>query len=545
MKTKILLIIILVIASALRLWNLGVVPPSPDWDEAALGYNAYSIMQTGRDEYGKFMPFVLQSFDDYKPAIYMYTIIPFIPFFGVDIVSVRLPSAIFGILTVLATYFLIKELFKRKDIALLTTLLLAISPWHIQFSRIAFETNMGLALNVFSILFFLKGLKNPWLLTLAAFCMGLNVSVYQSERAFTPLLAITLVIIFWKKLFSLPKKYLLASCLVGILVALPLATYIATNSNALARLKGVSIFSEQTKIKLETEKRYLDDKTQDNALGVLFHNKWVGYAREITSGYLSHYDFNWLFLRGDLPRHHAPFMGLLYLWELPFLLVGIYCLVFFKFPLKTKLLIFAWFFLAPIPAAITNGVPHAVRTLNFLPTFQIFIAIGLITIFLTVNKYKKYYLKYLLYCAFSVFVLLNISYYLNQYFVQLNYFTSYDWQFGYKQAVGEVAKVQDKYTKIVVSDMAPMDQSYIFFLFYLKYPPKQYQTEENGTGGFREIHTFGKYEFRSIDWEKEAKDDKTLYVGIPSDFSPTLPGYDVKIINYFDNKPAIQVVNKR
>ena len=166
-STTILLAIILLVAASLRLYQVGSVPPSPDWDEAALGYNAYSILLTGRDEYGKFMPVILQSFDDYKPALYMYLIVPFIPIFGVSIISVRLPSVIFGVLTVLATYFLVKELFDKlrtkdgkdysKQFALLASFLLAISPWHIQFSRIAFETNTGLAFNVFGALFFRIG----------------------------------------------------------------------------------------------------------------------------------------------------------------------------------------------------------------------------------------------------------------------------------------------------------------------------------------------------------------------------------------------------
>ncbi|PIZ96558.1 MAG: 4-amino-4-deoxy-L-arabinose transferase, partial [Candidatus Levybacteria bacterium CG_4_10_14_0_2_um_filter_36_16] len=66
----IILFVIIVLAAVIRLWQLGVVPPSPDWDEASLGYNAYSIMTTGKDEYGKFLPFILRSFDDYKPALY-------------------------------------------------------------------------------------------------------------------------------------------------------------------------------------------------------------------------------------------------------------------------------------------------------------------------------------------------------------------------------------------------------------------------------------------------------------------------------------------
>src|SRR5215469_1838474 len=100
MKKKlniILLFGIIIIASILRLWQIANVPPSPDWDEVALGYNAYSILQTGKDEYGSFLPIVLRSYDDYKPALYTYLVIPFIRIFGLNIVAVRLPAAIIGV----------------------------------------------------------------------------------------------------------------------------------------------------------------------------------------------------------------------------------------------------------------------------------------------------------------------------------------------------------------------------------------------------------------------------------------------------------------
>src|SRR3989344_1420207 len=146
----ILLIVILVIGAVLRLWQLGAVPSSIDWDEASLGYNAYSIFETGKDEFGKTLPVVLRSFNDYKPALYTYLIIPSYKIFGLNEFSIRFPSAIMGILTLISVYFLVKKLFQKENIALLTTFLLAISPWHIQFSRIAFESNVGLALNIFA-----------------------------------------------------------------------------------------------------------------------------------------------------------------------------------------------------------------------------------------------------------------------------------------------------------------------------------------------------------------------------------------------------------
>src|SRR6266567_6149312 len=136
--TTIILGVILLLALVLRLWQLGAVPPSPDWDEVALGYDAYSLIHTGRDEYGKFLPVVLRSFDDYKPALYAYLTIPTVSLFGLTVIAVRLPSVIFGVLAVLATFYLMRELFKRDSLALVVAFLLAISPWSLQFSCIGF-----------------------------------------------------------------------------------------------------------------------------------------------------------------------------------------------------------------------------------------------------------------------------------------------------------------------------------------------------------------------------------------------------------------------
>src|SRR5258706_13054825 len=167
---------ILGIAAFLRLWHLGGVPISPNWDEAALGYNAYAILHTGKDEYGVFLPFVLKSFGNYTPALYSYLAIPFIILFHLSAFSIRLPSAIMGIIAVAGTFFLAKELLslassnkeRNTILSFLTMLLLAISPWHIQFSRIAYEANPALTFCILGFLFFLLGLKKPLWFILSA-----------------------------------------------------------------------------------------------------------------------------------------------------------------------------------------------------------------------------------------------------------------------------------------------------------------------------------------------------------------------------------------
>ncbi len=549
MKKYLLLIAIVLVASILRFWQLGNVPPSPDWDEVALGYDAYSIIHTGRDEFGKFLPVVLRSFDDYKPALYAYLSIPSVFIFGLTVFAVRFPSALFGVIGVIAVFYLVRELFEeykyRDQLSLLVSFLFAISPWSIQFSRVAFESNVGGVLNILTALFFIKGLKKPWLLLLSAFFAGLGIYVYQSEKVFTPIFVLILVIIFRKKLFSLPKKYLVSAVILGLLVVFPMVFYITTNRAALLRVTGTSIFTYKTEILKADIKKLEEDKANNDKLGLILDNRRIVYGKTMIDGYLSHFNPNWLFITGDISRHHAPNMGLLYLFEFPFVLIGIYMLLFGVFDKKTKLFVFAWFLLAPFPASVTTGVPHAVRTLNFLPTWQIFSAIGIISFLIYLSQLRYTVLNIKIWKIIAGMVLLfsifNFIYYLNQYFVQLNYYDSRDWQYGYKQAVDEVKLLEKDYKNIIISDKQPLDKSYMFFLFYTKYSPEQYQEiGKDSSGSFVSHHSFGKYVFRPINWSEDSIKKDTLLVGSPGEIPDGVN--TLKTIYNLDGTPAIKIV---
>lgn len=537
----IILLIVVGVGSFLRLYDLGITPPSPDWDEVALGYNAYSILQTGKDEFNEFLPVALRSFDDYKPALYAYLIIPAIILFDLSVFAVRLPSAILGIISILSVFFLFIELcggYKYRDfIAFGTSFLFAISPWSIQFSRIAFESNIGLALNILMVLSFLKGLRRPWLLTLSAIFAGLSIYTYQSEKVFVPLLVLSLLIIYRKKLFDLQKKYIFTAILVGILVVVPMVTHIFLNEDALLRAKGTSIFNHQTQLlKMDTLKIERDKEVND-FIGLVFDNRRVTYAKTIIQGYIAHFDPVWIFVTGDISRHHAPGMGLLYLFELPFILIGIYFIIFGELDRKTKFLIFSWYLLAAIPPSITYDVPHAVRTLNFLPMYQVFAASGILASFFYLGKNG---FKYFFYFLFVVIFSFNFLYFLNQYFSQLNYFDSHEWQFGYKEAVEEVSKNQHKFSRVIASDTRPMDRSYMFFLFYLKYNPLEYQRHgASVTGNFSHHHSFGKFSFRPIQWSKDMFNQNVLYVGPPEEIPDGAP--IIKRIYFLDGSEAIRI----
>jgi len=536
-----LLLLIVAVAAILRFWQLGRVPPSPDWDEAALGYNAYSIMKTGKDEYGQFLPLILRSFDDYKPAIYTYFIIPGIKIFGLNVFAVRLPAAILGVLAVVMVYFLVIELTDNQALALAASLMLAISPWHLQFSRIAFESNIGVLFNILWVYVFLKSLKKPLLLPVAAFLAGVNLYVYQAEKIFTPLLVLAVTFIFRKEIVKIKRRFLISGLIVGFVSLVPFIYMVKTTPEIFLRAKGTSLTADQTPFLARTVEKVARDYQQKNYLGLILDNRRITYLIAAISGYLTHFDLNWLFLTGDEARHHAPGMGLLYLWELPFLIIGVYELVFSqKINKKTKLVIFAWFLIAPIPASFTSGVPHAVRTLRFLPMMQILVALGILKSWQIISQ-KKNFIKIPLVLFASALMIFNFAYYLNQYFVQQNYFNSASWQYGYEPAIAEIQKIENNYQKIIVSNQPYLDQSYMFFLFYLKFNPVEYQ-RLGGTqsGGFAEAHRgFSKYTFRPIKWEEEEKKG-TLFVGRPADFPS---GAKVlKTINFLNHRPAILLV---
>lgn len=541
-----LLIVIVILASFLRLWQLGVVPPSPDWDEAALGWNAYSILKTGRDEYGTWFPLSLRSYDDYKPPLYVYLTVPSVAVFGLSVWSVRLPSVVMGVLAVIGTYFLAEELIGLTDdkektrllkwMPLISSGLLAISPWHIQFSRIAFEANSGVTLNIWAVVLFLRGVRNQKKLWLSSLLFGLAFYAYHSERVFVPLLGLILLIVFRKEVFRTTKQAVLFF-LIGFLTVAPLIP-VTFNSTAMMRLQGTSSLADQTGL-LKTSVSWLEfDQAHHDVIGQIFDNRRLIWAKTVISGYLSHYSFRWLFLTGDNARHHAPDMGLLYIWELPFLLWGMYAVS--KKGGKLSAILWGWFFVAPVAASPTTELPHAIRTLVFLPSFQLFTAFGIVQFSSWIRERRKT-IQNTLWAVVIIFAFLNFLYYLHMYFNHTNVEYSEFWQYGYKQAVTYASEHKSQYTKIVVS--TKLEQPHMFFLFYLKYDPLTY-IKNGGTasGGFAEVkNKFDIYEFRPIHWATERKDGRELYIGTPAEIpSGTL----LDDIHYLDGSDAIRIADR-
>src|SRR3990167_10929446 len=141
-KKNFFLLLIITLAILLRLTLLSSIPVGFNDDEAAFGYNAYSILKTGKDEWSQFLPFpVFESFGDWKLVGYLYPTVVSQMIFGANEMATRLPSVFFGVLAIFSTYLLAGKLFSQR-VGLMATLLLAVSPWHIAASRNAFESDI-------------------------------------------------------------------------------------------------------------------------------------------------------------------------------------------------------------------------------------------------------------------------------------------------------------------------------------------------------------------------------------------------------------------
>ncbi len=532
---KLLFVGIILLAILFRFYQLGVNPPSLTWDEAAWGYNAYSLGIDGKDEFGKFLPYAyFESFGDFKPPVYAYlTVIP-VKIFGLNEFSTRFPSALFGVLTVILTYFLTQEIFftsKQKDwYALAASFVLAISPWHVMLSRAAFEANVATFFIVCGVWLFLKAVHGkPWWLICSAISFVLSMYTFNSARVVSPLLVIFLAIAFWKSLFQYKKQTIIAA-VVGILILAPIVKFLLSPQAGL-RFQEVNIFSDSSVVTTSNQEVANDN----NAFwSKIIHNRRWLYTESFLHHYFDNLTPSFLFIKGDgNPKFSTQDVGELYLWDLPFFIIGIFLL--FRKKEGNWFVIPCWLLLAIIPAATARETPHALRTEAALPTFQILVAYGFVQAMMFVHSLKKNLLRKTIYVIVSVLLLMNVIYFVHGYLAHYAREYSSEWQYGYKQSIDYVQSVQDQYDQIQITD--DLGRPYIYYLFYTKTDPKTYRNEaviQRDAFGFVTVNQFGKYIFaRNF---KEVPGKKVLYIGRSSPAEAT-----VKQTFYLENgQPILQ-----
>jgi len=530
---KVILISILIVAAFLRLWGLSSVPVSLFSDELDVGYQAYSMIETGKDYSGNSWPFHFQSYSDNRTPLYIYTTMPTVFVFGITPLGVRLPAAIFGILGVWAFYLLVKELLRQRGttqkitqnhaetIALLSAFTMALSPWHIQYSRAAFEVTQLLFFLILGIYFFLKSLKQEKYLWLSTFCLALTPWIYSIAKLFTPLLLLFLFIAFRKEILAMSRRTLVTPLITLIVLGLPML-YVILIGGGGTRFSYISVFTDPT-VQTESEHaRLLDVQFQGEQRSIvskvtsrIVHNKLTFWVGNLVNNYLETFSTNFLFIKGDINlRHSIEGVGQFYKVEAIALMFGIIAFfVFFK-DRKIKGFILFWVMVGIVPSAITRGGgTHATRLILILPPLLFLIAYGLVEGFGLIGKgFKKW--ATLIYFGLWIF---GFGFYMHNYWVHNPWYSERSWHAGFEKMVSDVKQMEGSYEKIIITNAVEAPE--IFFASYYPYPPNLWQQgfKEEYIVGFGNLKGIGKYYFGQVNVEgfevlPEVMDDSTLYV---------------------------------
>lgn len=559
MKTKFLLVIILLVASFLRLWKLSGVPVSLFGDELDVGYHAYSILKTGKDYYGNSWPIHFHSIAEWRTPLYLYSTVPTVAIFGITPLGVRLPAAIFGILSVWVLYLLAKQISEEK-VALLAAAVMAINPWALQYSRAGFEATLVLLLLLLGLHLFLKSLSSPRWLWLSAACFGLTPWVYSTAKLFTPMLLLFLFITWRKEIFTFPKKHLAFAFLALIIVGLPIAVDTLFGQGA-QRFGYISIFTDPTTESEIGTARQVDARVRgEEGVGLkpqfldrAIHNKYTFWGKNIIDNYFRTFSTDFLFVRGDINLRHSIGTGEFYKIEIVALLVGV-VMFFSKYPVtRTKYLVLFWLLAGVIPAAITReGATHATRLILVLPPLIFLIAYGAKKI-LSFNKFVFLVL-------FGIWVL-SFGFYLHRYYVHYPWESERWWHAGWGEAISAVKSIDKDYDKVAISMSG--EPAWIFFAGHYMYPPDQWQKNfpignDVDLAGFGKVSHIGKFYFGSpaggvYEWG-QVLDDKTLYLANAKELGPNLimepdrtPGdlNLIKAIKFPSGEPAFYIFAKK
>jgi len=550
--TPIIVILVFLVGAFLRIWQISRVPISLFGDELDVGYQAYSILKTGKDYYGNFLPIHFHSLAEWRTPLYLYSSVPTVALFGISPLGVRLPAAIFGILSIFALYLLVKEITKNHRLALLASFVMAISPWHLQYSRAGFEATQLLFLLILGLYFFFKALETKGkMLWVSVGLLALTPWVYSTAKLFTPLLLLFLLWVWRKEIFSFSQKHLFYAILSLFIIGGPIA-YSTFFGGGTQRFNNLSIFNDPV---LETEIGALRqvDVSMQGQTGKVFHNKLTYWGGNFIRNYFQSFSTEFLFIKGDLNLRQSIGTGEFYRVDALVLILG---LIFFftKFPnRKFKSLIAFWILVGVVPAALTrDGGNHATRLILILPPLIFLIAYGLMETYkaLAMNYRKLFVLGY------GILLFICFIGYQHTYWVHYPLESERWWHAGFKESIQAIKSIDKNYDKVVIS--TANEPPWIFFAAWYEYPPVDWQKNfpignDVELPGFGKVSHIGKFYFGSPQKDvgiyeiEQYIDSKTLYLAVASEIGANLiiepqrtpPGLKlVKAISYLSGEPA-------
>lgn len=538
-----LLFLIFIFAIAVRFIHLSQYPAGFQSDEASVGYNAYSLLLTGKDDNGIKLPLYIDIFGDYRLAGIHYLAILPVKFLGLNEFSTRFFAAFLGALTVIPFYFLAYGIYQNKKIAILSSLVLALTPWSIVFSRATSDGVVAVFFIIFGFAFFTYAMRNNnnILYFISVIILSTSFFFYHTPRIFVPLLFFFIT----GYLFVSERKRhgdFLKVALVFLSLTIISFSSIFFIKGGTNRFNQVNIFSSfEANFQLQREIQEDSIAGSNKFVSRFIHNKATNIMYMFTTNYLDYFSGNFLFLKGGLPLWYLiPRAGVLHVAEFPFLLYGIYCLIIRKKWMDKIPLV--WMFVAPIVPAITiDDIPNVQRSMVMFPMLDFISVAGFIFFLEKIPKNRQSVVVAVIAIAFF----LNVGYFLHQYFFNATVEKPWYRNNGFGEMMQNVKKSYASYDKIIITKY--QGATYPLVLFYMQYDPQKYQME--GSPKAKDYGGFGKFLFAPQDCPSVQTSSKTpkvnniLYVDkgdCPMDKS--LAQKKIKYVYREDGTKAFRVV---
>jgi hypothetical protein len=453
----------LTLGIALRTAGLESVPAGFNQDEACNGYDAYSLLRTGRDQHGNFLPVAIQAFNDYRMPLFDYSLVVPVELFGLRPMSVRLGAALWGIADMIAVAAVACMIIGLRGAAL-ATILLAISPWHLPVSRFGHEAITAAATTSLAAAAFFAAIRlrrGRWLLA-SGLMLGLSLYSYSITKAFVLPFALWVVALHWRELSPF-RRQALAGLIITVVCALPQAWALWRHyPEMMARYQAVSV------------------------LGL----PWPLRFRLIGHGLLFNFSPGFLFLTGssDLSLH-PPAYGQLLVAQGAMLFLAL-CALFDPRFRRVAIFLLGWLAIAALTAVIILPFGHPLHLLLMLTPLTLLCALGMVFLFdmAAANRLARIVVS----AAILLVLTLQGARFVRFYFRDYPALAAYSFQYGLGQAVIHAANLPGP---VVITDYA--NQPYIYVLFFTRYPPQRFQKDTvwQSKRLFAPVLAFDRYRF--------------------------------------------------
>ena len=493
-RQRIFFLIILFFAFVSRFVLLSKIPSELNRDEASVGFNAYSLLKTRKDEHAAGpWPMVFRAFGDNKIPGYIYMVAPLIKVFGLNAFTVRFPSALFGSLTIAASYFFIKELFpKKKYLSLIFPFLLTVSPFHLHYSRQQFETTVALFFTLTGLTFLLKARKKISFLFLSLVFFVTSFFIYNTPLFIVPPLCLFTFFIFRKKYFQFKKSKLMVFLFLVLLGLGWLGYWNLAKEGNMGRA-NTTFFGQEGMIE---EINYNTVLLHSKGIPIIFsrviNNKLVYWLGSFFENYAAAFNLKFIFYTSDNNFWHSisqlGYGNLLPIF-IPFMILGFIYLIK-DGNSKTSHWLFGFLLISAIGNGLTIDSPILTRLLLFHLALVLFMAIGLEQFCFKSSKKLKF--KNI---VLSIVLFFSISRYLINYFIvfPVRLHNVY-WLPGIREVCLYIKENQADYDYFIFDK--EIELGYIFPAFYLPFEPADFQTgAQRGGIGMDKVASFKNFYF--------------------------------------------------